>query len=233
MKKIGLIVFAAAIIVGVVIANLFSWGKATGEVFNFQFKIGKEKGSGRMATEVRELRDFSSVNVSSVFQVEITAQSEFHVEVEADDNLLQYIETDVRNGELHISLDKGVKTSNPMRVRIGVPNIERLEASGATKVFISNLKNSKMEVDTSGASKIELSGETSQLIVDVSGASKIDAAELKAIDAVVDASGASRVNVNVSGELNSEASGASNISYAGNPTNVIKRTSGASSVSQR
>ena len=233
MKKIGLIVFAAAIIVGVVIANLFSWGKATDEVFNFQFKIGKEKGSGHMATEVRELRDFSSVDVSSVFQVEITAQSEFHVEVEADDNLLQYIETEVRNGELHISLDKGVKTSNPLRVRIGAPNIERLEASGATKVFISNLKNSKMEVDTSGASKIELSGETSQLIVDVSGASHINAAELKAVDAVVDASGASRVNVNVSGELNSEASGASNINYSGDPTNVIKRTSGASSISQR
>ena len=51
MKKIGLIIFATAIIVGVVIANLFSWGKATGEVFNFDFKIGKEKGSGRMATD--------------------------------------------------------------------------------------------------------------------------------------------------------------------------------------
>ena len=233
MKKIGLIVFAAAIIVGVVIANLFSWGKATGEVFNFQLNIGKEKGSGHMATEVRELRDFSSVDVSSVFQVEIIAQSEFHVEVEADDNLLQFIETEVRNGELHISLDKGVKTSNPLRVRIGVPNIERLEASGATKVFISNLKNSKIEVDTSGASKIELSGETGQLIVDVSGASHINATDLKAVDAVVDASGASRVNVNVSGELNSEASGASNINYTGDPTNVIKRTSGASSVSRK
>ena len=234
MKKIGLIVFALAIIVGVVIANFISWGKAGSEaVFNFPLKIGKVRGSGRMATEVRELRGFSSVDVSSVFQVEITAQSEFHVEVEADDNLLQFIETEVRGSELHISLDKGVKSKNPLRVRIGVPNIERIEASGASKVFVSNLKNSKVEVDTSGASKIELSGETSQLIVDVSGASHINAAELKAVDAVVDASGASRVNVNVSGELRSEASGASNVNYAGNPTNVIKNTSGASSVSQR
>ena len=233
MKKIGLIVFALAVIVGVVIANFFSWGKATSEVFNFQLNIGKEKGSGRMATEVRELRDFSSIDVSSIFQVEITSQSEFHVEVEADDNLLQYIQTEVRGGELHISLDKGVKSKNPLRVRIGAPNIDRIEASGASKVFVSNLNNSKVEVDTSGASKIELSGETSQLIVDVSGASHINAAELKAVNATVDASGASRVNLSVSGELRSEASGASNISYAGNPANVIKHTSGASSISQR
>jgi hypothetical protein len=233
MKKIGLIVFAAAIIVGVVIANFISWGKATGESFNFPLKIGREKGSGRMATEVRELRDFSSVDVSSVFHVEITAQSEFHVEVEADDNLLQYIETEVRNGELHISLDKSVKSKNPLRVRIGAPNIERIEASGASKVYLSDLKNSKLEIDTSGASKIEVSGETDQLIVDVSGASHINAADLRSVNATVDASGASRVNVNVSGELRSEASGASNINYVGTPTNVIKKTSGASSVSQQ
>ena len=233
MKKIGVIVFAAAIIVGVVIANFVSWGKASGEAFNFSFKIGREVGSGRMATEVRELSGFNSVDVSSVFQVEITAQSEFHVEVEADDNLLQYIETDVRNGELHISLDKRVKSRNPLRVRIGAPDIERIEASGASKVFVSNLKNAKVEVDTSGASKIELSGETSQLIVDVSGASNINAVELKAVNATVDASGASRVNVNVSGELRSEASGASNINYVGNPANVIKNTSGASTVKQQ
>ena len=232
MKKIGLIVFAAAIIVGVVIANFVSWGKATGEAFNFPLKIGREKGSGRMATEVRELRDFSSVDVSSVFHVEITAQSKFHVEVEADDNLLQYIETEIRNGELHISLDKGVKSKNPLRVRIGAPDIDRIEASGASKVFLSNLKNSGLVIDTSGASKIELSGETGDLTVDVSGASHINAAELKSVNATVDASGASRVNVNVSGELKSEASGASSINYSGTPTNVIKNTSGASSVRQ-
>jgi hypothetical protein len=233
MKKIGLIVFIAALIVGVVVSNFFAWGKATGEVFNFSFKVGREKGSGHMAAEVRDLRDFKSIDVSSVFEVEVIAQNDFHVEVEADDNLLQYIETEVRNGELQIRLDKSVKTSNPLRVRISAPSIERIEASGASKVKISEVKSPQFEVDTSGASKIELAGETGELIIDVSGASNVNAAALKAENANVDASGASRVSVNVANELRSEASGASSISYSGTPVSVQKKTSGASSVTQR
>jgi hypothetical protein len=232
MKKIGLIVFAAALVLGLVVSSLFSWGKATGEIFNFSLKIGKERGSGRMATEVRTVGDFSQLDVGSVFQVEVVAQKEFSVEVEADDNLLQFIRTEVNDGRLEISLSKSVKTSNPMRIRISAPNIDRVEASGASRVNVSDLKNSEIALDTSGASKINLAGETSKLTVDVSGASQIDAGSLSASAANIDASGASHVNVNVANELTAEASGASRITYTGSP-NVRKSTSGASSVSQK
>ena len=160
------------------------------------------------------------------------SQSEFSVEVEADDNLLQYIRTEVRDGRLEISLSRSVKTGNPMRVRISAPNIDRVEASGASRVNVSNLKNSEIALDTSGASKINLSGETSKLIVDVSGASNIDAGSLSAGTAIIDASGASKISVNVISELVADASGASRITYAGSPS-VNKSTSGASSVSQK
>jgi hypothetical protein len=232
MKKIGLIVFAVAILIGVVFSNFFSWGKASSEIFNFSLKIGKEKGSGRMATESRSVANFSQIDVSSVFQVEVIAQSEFSVEVEADDNLLQFIRTEVRDGRLEISLSKSVKTSNPMRVRISAPNIDRVEASGASRVNVTNLKSSEITLDTSGASKINLSGETSKLVVDVSGASQIDAGSLTTNAANIDASGASHVNVNVANELNADASGASRITYSGSPS-VRKSTSGAGSVSQK
>lgn len=231
MKKIGLIVFAVAVLIGVTFASFFSWGKATGQIFNFSLKIGKERGSGRLATESREVSDFSQIDVSSIFQVEVTAQEAFSVEVEADDNLLQFIKTEVRDGRLEISLEKSVKTSNPMRIRISAPNIERVEASGASKVNLANLRNSELTVDTSGASKINVAGETGKLVIDVSGASHIDAGNLSAATANIDASGASRVNVNVASELTADASGASRITYTGS-AKVSKSTSGASSVSQ-
>jgi hypothetical protein len=232
MKKIGFIVFAIAIVIGVSIASLFSWGKATGEVFNVSVNFGAEKGSGTMAVENREVSDFSKIDVGGVFQVEIIAQSEFGVEVEGDDNLLQFVKTEVHNGTLEISMDKRVKTHNPLRVRISAPDITRLEASGASKVNLTNLKNSELAVDTSGASKINILGETGNLIVDVSGASQIDAGNLSALTANVDASGASHVNVNVANELIADASGACRITYSGSPK-VSKSTSGASSVSQK
>lgn len=232
MKKIGFIVFVIAIIIGVSIASLFSWGKATGEVFNVSVNLGGEKGSGTAAVENRTVSDFSGVEVGGVFQVEIIAQSEFGVEVEADDNLLQFIKTEVRNGILQISIDKRVKTHNPLRIRISAPDIKSLEASGASRVNLSNLNNSELTLDTNGASRINISGETGNLIVDVSGASQIDAVDLSAVTANVDASGASHVKVNVANELVVDASGASRINYSGTPK-VSKSTSGGSSVSQK
>lgn len=232
MKKIGLIVFVAAVVIGVTVAGLFSWGKATESIVSFKVGFGAEKGSGNVATEKREIGEFSRIDVSHVFQVEVTAQSGYAVEVEADDNLLPLIKTEIRGGTLHIDLDQRVKTSNAMKIRIAAPNIDRIEASGASRVNVSNLNNSELAVDTSGASKINVAGSTGNLIVDVSGASSIDASNLNAATANVDASGASNVAVNVANELHAEASGASRISYSGSP-NVRKSTSGASSVSPR
>jgi hypothetical protein len=232
MKKIGLIVFVVAVGIGVTVASLFSWGKATESIVNFKVNFGAEKGSGNVASEKREVGEFSRIDVSHVFQVEVTAQSDFAVEVEADDNLLQFIKTEVRGDTLHIELDQRVKTRNAMRIRISAPNIERVDASGASRVNISNLKNNELTVDTSGASKINVAGETGNLIVDVSGASQIDLGNLSTVIANIEASGASHVNVNVSKDLTANASGASRITYTG-PAHVSKSTSGAGSVSQK
>lgn len=232
MKKIGIVIFIAAILVGVVFANLFSFGRASGQLFNFSFKSGI-KGSGVAASEAREADDFTGVDVGGVFQVEITAGKDFAVLVDADDNLLQYIKTEVNGDVLHIETTERINSTTPIRVRISAPNIESIEASGASKVSLAGVKNSNLRVDTSGASKVKIEGETSEVTVEVSGASSVDAESLKAKTADVDASGASSVNLFVTERLVSDASGASRISYSGNPTSVEKKTSGASRVHQK
>lgn len=233
MKKIGFIIFASALIIGLVVSNLFSFGRVSSKFFNFSFNFKGEKGSGHMASEVRDLKGFRAIDVGGVFHVEITAQKEFSVEVEADDNLLQYIKTEVRGGKLNIEMDKKVSTKNPMRIRISAPDIDDLDVSGAANVTITDLKNTGISVDSSGASKIKIMGETAKLAVDVSGATKVDAEHLKSENATVEASGASHVGVNVTGQLRADASGASKIVYSGSPTNVEKKSSGASHISAK
>ncbi|MEP7214270.1 MAG: head GIN domain-containing protein [Acidobacteriota bacterium] len=232
MKKIGIIVFAIAILIGVAFSSLFSFGRLTGRVLNLTFNHGVQ-GSGNISTETRDARDFKSVEVGGIFQVEIVAQKDFSVQVEADDNLLQYIKTEVDGDVLKIESDERIKSNSPIRIRISAPNIERVEATGASKVTVADLKNESIDLDTSGASKISLAGETMKLTIGVSGASKIDAENLKAESANVDASGASHVAVNATETLRSEASGASRITYTGNPKNVQKDVSGASSINQK
>jgi hypothetical protein len=232
MKKIGILIFIVTIVVGVAVANVLSFGKASGNIFTFSFGSGI-KGSGVASSEAREADEFTSLEVGGVFEVEVTAGKEYSVQVLADDNLLSYVKTEVDSGVLKISTKERISSHTPLRVIVSAPEIEHLDVSGASKLFLSGVKNSELGIHTSGASKIKLEGETSALNVEVSGASSIDAESLKSKTATVDASGASKVSVFVTESLNSHASGASKIQYSGNPASVDNKTSGASSVRQK
>ncbi len=233
MKKVGFLIFAAALILGVVVSSLFSFGRLGGKFTNFSLKVGSVKGSGQTATEARDLNGFRKIDASGVFQVEIVAQKDFSVEVEADDNLLQYISTEVHRGVLKLETDRKLSTSNPIRVRISAPDIESIETSGAASVVLTDLKNGGLEIDSSGASNVKITGETAKLVVDVSGATRVDAEGLTAENATVEASGASTVDLFVNGNLRTDASGASTIRYAGSPKDIVKKSSGGSSVSPK
>lgn len=233
MKKVGIIIFITALAIGIVVSNVFSFGKANYKFFNFSIGWGGVKGSGNAAAEKRDVAGFTGVDASGVFQVEVVAGKEFSVEVNADDNLLPMIKTEVRGGVLHLESTERISPKVPLLVRISAPDIESLDSSGASKISLTGVKNSALSVDSSGASKINIEGSTGTLTIDVSGASNIDAASLQAENANVDASGASHVSVNASNEVRADASGACKISYTGSPKNVIKKTSGASRVDQK
>jgi hypothetical protein len=231
MKKIGFIIFVGALVLGVVLANVSSSGRVSSKVFNINF--GGISGSGNIVKETRDLTDFRSIEVGGIFKVEVTAQKDYSVEVEVDDNLLEHIKTDVRSGVLHIEADKHIKSRGPILVRVSAPDIESVEASGASSVKLTNVKNERLGVGSSGASKISVQGETAEFTVEVSGASQIDGDALNAVAATVNASGASNVSVSVANKLTADASGASKIIYSGPVKDVSKSSSGAGSVSQK
>ncbi len=229
MKKLGFLIFLGVLAVGFVAASASSFGKLdTSGLFHFNF--GGVKGSGNVITQTRDLSGFHSIEVSNALQVDVAAQKDFSVSVETDDNLVALIRTEVSGGVLHISCDKHVSTSSTIRVRVSVPDIDNVEVNGASTVTVANVKNSSLALDVSGASKVKVDGETSQLKAEASGASKVDAQNLTAENGTVSTSGASGANVNVTGILKADASGASHINYAGTPEDLQKKTSGASSV---
>jgi hypothetical protein len=234
MKKIGIIVFAVCIVIGLAFANFFSFGRLSDRLFHVNLDIGgRVSGSGNVSTEHRGVAGFNSVEVSGVFQVEIVSGKEYSVEVQADDNVLPLIETNVSGSTLHIDLREKASPSSTMIVRITAPSIERVDTTGAANVTASGISNDSFTINTTGASKVNLGGETAKLDIKVTGASVIDAEQLNAVAANIKASGASKINVSVSGELHTDASGASRIVYSGDPKTVDNRTSGASSISKK
>lgn len=233
MKKVGIIIFAAAVVTGIVVSNLFSVRESATTFFNFSFNFKDERGSGNVITQNRPLSGFTAIEVGGIFEVEVTSQKEFGVVVEADDNLLELIKTEVDGGVLKIETDEKVSPSSPIRITISAPDIDRLSISGVASVSVNDINNKKLTIDASGASKINLAGQTSQLTIDVSGATKVDAEKLSAENANIEASGASKAGVNITGNLRADASGASKIFYTGTPASIEKSTTGAARISPR
>jgi hypothetical protein len=233
MKKVKVIIFIAALVIGVMVAKVFGAVLGFG-LPNVSFSVFScIKGSGVAKVEKRELSGFKQIETSGIINLEVTAQKDFSVEVETDDNLLEYVVTEVKGDTLKIYTKKNISPKTKIRVVVAMPDLTGIDVSGVSKVNAQNIKTESFNLDMSGASKVELNGEANNLTIDSSGASKINAENLKVTNAAIDVSGASHVTVNATEEIKAEASGASKVSYLGEPKNVIKNTSGASSVKQK
>lgn len=231
MKKIGLIVFILTLILGAAVANLLTFGSSDFRLIRFSINRQVE-GSGNVVKESRDVSGFNSISVSGVIEVEFTAQTEYSVEVEADDNIVPIIHTEVDGGVLRISQRDGISKYSRLLVRVSAPDLKGVRSSGVANVKITNIKNIRFSAKTSGASKISVAGETLEMDVDSSGASAVDAANLSAENVDIDSSGAAQIYVNAAKSLRVDASGESRIFYSGSPTDIKKRTSGGASVSQ-
>lgn len=225
MKKFGLIVFILALSIGLVFSTNCSFG-------NFKDLSGIQ-GSGTAKTETRNVSDFDKVEASGAINVEITIEKDFSVSVEADDNLLANIKTEVSGDTLKIFSEDRISAKTRINVRISMPAIERLEISGASNGTVANVKSGALELKASGASKIRIDGEAKTLEADASGASSIDAESLRVEDANIEASGASKAIVSATNNLEVDASGASKITYVGEPKNLKQNSSGASSIAKK
>ena len=106
------------------------------------------------------------------------------------------------------------------------------DISGASKVS-GDLTASDVELDVSGASTAQLEGSASDMTAGISGASHVKFAGFPVNNADVNLSGASTGTVNLAGRLDANLSGASKLSYLGEPTMGNISTSGASTLNKK
>lgn len=229
MKKLAFLLFISALIVGSIFANVFDFGR-----FNIGSMVfNRVQGSGVMKSEKREVSGFSKIDGSGAINVEVSIQENFNVEIEADDNLLQYIKTEIDGDSLKIYSEGRLSHQNPVNVKIGMPALNGLEISGASKATAANITGEEISLNASGASRINISGEVKNLQSKANGASAIDAESLKTENAEVKVNGASKTTVFATNDLIAKANGASRIVYVGEPANIEQKSNGASSIKSK
>src|SRR5712692_2201500 len=85
-------------------------------------------GSGVRKTEKRDLPAFTSIETSGAFEVEVTCQKPASFEIEADDNLLPLIETEVTGGVLRVTTTKHYSSRGGIVLRIAIPSLESVRS---------------------------------------------------------------------------------------------------------
>ena len=202
---------------------------ATGCHHGFRTEI---KGNGKRELQKREVAAFSSISTNGAFTIEVTCQKSPSLEVEGDENILSFVTTEVGNNILRLENSKNYSTSEPVKIRISVPNLEGLSVNGAGHIDIKGMNNDKFEIDSNGAPTIVVAGTTKLVDIGANGAGKVDTQNLHAARAVVDARGVAKIDLDVSDQLDVEISGPSSVTYKGNPA-VNKNIHGPGKLTRR
>ncbi|HKG96854.1 MAG TPA: head GIN domain-containing protein [Pyrinomonadaceae bacterium] len=189
-------------------------------------------GSGKRELQKREVAAFTSIMTEGAFNIEVACQKGPSLEVEGDDNVLEYVSTVVSNNVLRLKNTKGYSVNEPVKLKISVPNLEALSVSGAGRIDIKGMNNEKFVIDSNGAPSISVSGTTKSIYINTNGAGKIDTHSLHASRAVVDSKGVSRVDLDVADQLDVTVSGPSVVFYKGDPV-VNKTVHGPGKVEKR
>lgn len=196
------------------------------------------RGNGIPASEARLVPAFSSVSSEGNFEVHISPGPEFDLVIHAESNLLPFIETDVRNGNLKIHT-RGLNSLNnrlPMEVFVTTPYLEGVVQSGSGIVTTGYFEGNEFNFVVSGSGAIEtsvnaivvnavvsgsgalyVSGISRNADVIVSGSGEIDAWDLDLRDCDAKVSGSGNVWVYVDRYLKAVISGSGNVFYGGNP----------------
>jgi len=207
-------------------------------------------GNGIEGSEGRIIMDFEKVKSEGAFDVHITNGAEYEVVVNAETNILPYIETHVTGNTLRVYIQglHNVRNRLPMEVFITTPFLEGLKQSGSgiitTDFFVADdfeasisgsgiietaIDATTVEANISGSGNLFLSGEALNGDFTISGSGKVDAYDMDLRDCSAKISGSGNIWVKVERFLLATISGSGNIFYMGTPE-IESHVSGSGSV---
>ena len=210
------------------------------------------RGSGNIIKDTRQISEFTSMSVSGSIKVEVKTGAVRSLTVEADDNIMPYVVTNVSDKNLSIKL-KGINNlrNASVRIYIVVPILYKISTSASAEVRSSDvLTNSdkisftassgsliNVNVDApsvaaggSSGADIILTGRTKSLTAESSSGSSVNLFDLKAEDATASASSGAKISVFGSVKLKTSASSGGNVNYKGGALSVVKNVSSGGSI---
>ncbi len=213
------------------------------------------KGNGKVMKEDRDTDAFSAIEIDGVFHVYLTQGNTESVRLEADENLLDLIETINEGDKLIVRVKDGVefKKAKKTDVYITLRNINDLDIGGVVQLEsttpitakqltleIGGVCNVEMdvacdyfEVQADMVGSLKLRGSAKEAVIENNGVGSLKAFDLQVDKLTLENSGVGSAEVNAQQEISIDASGIGSVRYKGDPTVKSMSSSGLGSVKKQ
>jgi len=215
-----------------------------------------EINSETIETAIYKINSFNKITNKTIVNIEITNEvpvDEIHL-ISSKSNL-EEITHEIIDNELILSQKNKtftLKNNTQIIAKINSENISKFNINGAGYIKSSIIqKSDNIETKIEGAGNLELivanitvsnkieglgnlslKGKTNIAKTEIEGAGNLDAFELETVTTIVSIEGVGNANVNASEKLEASISGIGNLTYKGNPKEIIKNKSGLGSINQ-
>ena len=192
------------------------------------------EGSGHVVTETREVSGVKGVEVVGSAKVILKQGDTERVEITADDNLMEYLTTDVTGSKLTLGTKDWVNLDPTDKViyKVFVKELNSLGISGSAELEAEGVRTDSLMVAVSGSGDIRISGEAGMQKIAISGSANYEGEDLKSKETSLVVSGSGKAVLAVSEKLDVQVSGSGDVEYIGDPK-VTQSISGSGSVKQR
>lgn len=210
-------------------------------------------GNGHVNKVTRNVDSFDGVKASAGINVYLFQGDEEKVVVEADDNLLECIKTEVKGSTLHCYIDCNVHFSSKMNVYVNYKKLNKLDASSGADIYGETpIKTGTIDIGVSSGADIKVEVDANDIYCDVSSGSDatikgngshfrgrassgadIKAGDLKVATCEASASSAGNIKITVTESIDANASSGGDITYYGDPQKEIINESSGGDVHHR
>ena len=187
-------------------------------------------GSGAAAKDSRQVAAFEALRVDGAFAVEVEVGPAPGVRVEADDDIVPLITTEVDGDALVISARQSMHTTGEIKVWVTTPRLVAVEHSGSGSVQVRGITGERFAASLRGSGSIELTGRVDALAAKLDGSGSLVAVGLVASSATIELAGSGSAEVNASEQLTADVSGSGSVRYMEGAKNVTRNVHGSGSV---
>ncbi|MFA6504900.1 MAG: head GIN domain-containing protein [Treponemataceae bacterium] len=211
------------------------------------------EASGTVVEERRVVGDFTRIELNGSGSVTLVAGLETAVSVKTDKNLLPFVETEVADGVLRISIKPGVRFSiAPVSYTVSAKRIESIKSNGSGNVVMDAplsgdtlklfsegsgkiravVKAKKLEVQIAGSGDVVVTGAAEDLSLIILGSGNVKAAGLSGRKTDANVAGSGNVELGIFDSIEANIAGSGDIVYSGSPR-VSSRVLGSGKLRSR